>query len=381
MYRYRGLDSIESLYEAIILAGPDLVVPCDDGVVWQLHELHRTKPELRPLIERSLGAATGYEVVAGRAELMQIAHELQVRTPETKEIRDRTDLRAWFSGPGLTTGGSGVLKLDWTCGGKGVRIVRSLAEAERAMDVMRQPVTFMTALGRWLLIHDATAFWKWKNHRRPAFTLQQFVKGRPANAMLACREGQVLAMLTVEVLCAQSSMGTALVARPIENDEIRTAAERIAQRLQLSGFHGLDFMIEDGTGFAYLIELNPRCTQLGHLQIGTQGDLVGVLCGAFGSTRPPQDKRRISEETIAFFPEVLWSKPECSYLETAYVDIPWEEPRLVQELMRRDWRDRQFLARLYRAIRPPKQSAVVFEVQLPLAAQDYAEPTGALQQS
>jgi hypothetical protein len=363
IYRYRGMDSIDSLHEAITSAEPDLVVPCDDGVVWQLHELHRIVAELRPLIERSLGAATGYEVVAGRAKLMQVAQELGIRTPETKEIRDRTDLQAWFSAPGQAPSGPGVLKLDWTCGGKGVRVVRSLEEAEREMDVMRRPITFMTAFGRWLLIYDAMAFWNWENHRRPAFTLQQFVKGRPANTMLACRDGKVLAMVTVEVLCAQSSTGTALVARPIQNDEIRIAAEKIAQRLQLSGFHGLDFMIEDGTGFAYLIELNPRCTQLGHLQIGAQGDLVGVLCGAFGSTRSLQDKRAISEETIAFFPEVLWSKPDCSYLDSSYVDIPWEEPRLVQELMRRDWRDRQFLARLYRAIRPPKQTAVVFEVQ------------------
>src|SRR5277367_4613293 len=66
IYPYRGLDSLQSLYEAIISAKPDFVVPCDDGVVWQLHELYQTKPDLRPLIERSIGAASGYETVACR---------------------------------------------------------------------------------------------------------------------------------------------------------------------------------------------------------------------------------------------------------------------------------------------------------------------------
>ncbi|MGH9595156.1 MAG: hypothetical protein ACRD3K_00015, partial [Edaphobacter sp.] len=33
IYRYRGLDSLQSLYEAIRLAKPDVVIPCDDGVV------------------------------------------------------------------------------------------------------------------------------------------------------------------------------------------------------------------------------------------------------------------------------------------------------------------------------------------------------------
>src|SRR5271167_2979564 len=75
IYPYRGLDSLQSLYDAITQSKPYLLIPCDDGVVWQLHELHRTKPELRPLIERSLGAAAGYEVVASRGRFMKTVEE------------------------------------------------------------------------------------------------------------------------------------------------------------------------------------------------------------------------------------------------------------------------------------------------------------------
>jgi len=314
-------------------------------------------PELRLLIERSLGGPSGYEIVVRRAELMQIAEEMGIRTPRTRIIRSATDLREWFSGLGT----SGVLKLDRTCGGKGVRIGHSLTEAEQALSMMRIPSTFMTAFGRWLLIHDALAFWKWKSYGQPAVTIQQFVAGRPANTLLACREGKVLAMVTVEVLFAQSTTGTALAVRLIENEEIRTAAERIAERLQLSGFHGLDFILEEETGHAYLIELNPRCTQLGHLRIAPEGDLAGVFCRSFSGATLPEDAEFVSQETIAFFPEALMSHPQCPYLRTAYVDAPWEEPRLVREMMRRDWRDRRPLARLYRAIRSPKHVAVNFE--------------------
>jgi hypothetical protein len=357
IHPYRGACSLRSLHDAISSTSPDLVIPCDDGVVWQLHALHRSKPELRPLIERSLGGPAGYEIVAGRAELMQIARQVGIRVPQTKRIRSATDLGEWFSGPGA----SGVLKLDWTCGGKGVQIVRSLAEAEQALSMMRVPSTFLTALGRWLLIHDALALWKWKNHGQSAVTLQQFVAGRPANAMLACREGKVLAMVTVEVLFAQSTTGTALAVRLIESDEIRTAAELIAGQLQLSGFHGLDFILEEETGHAYLIELNPRCTQLGHLRIAPQGDLAGALCRSFSGATLPENAEFVNQETIAFFPEALMSHPKCPYLRTAYVDVPWEYPRLVREMILRDWRDRQTLARLYRAIRPSKRVAVNFE--------------------
>jgi hypothetical protein len=355
-YRYRGTDSLRSLGDAITSSNPDLVVPCDDGVVWQLHALHRARPELRVLIERSLGPPSSYETVAGRAELMEVAKELQVRIPRTARVSNAADLRMWFSADG-----AGVLKLDWTCGGKGVEVVHSLAEAEKALNTMRRPATFMTAFGRWLLIHDALAFWKWKHHRRRTLTMQQLVVGRPANTMMACRDGKVLALVTVEVLFAQGPTGTALAVRLVENDEIRTGAERIAERLQLSGLHGLDYILEDGTGDAYLIELNPRCTQLGHLQAGVDGDLAGIFCRAFTDTAPQTRQTPIDGRVIAFFPEALMSNPSCPYLRDAYVDAPWEEPRLVRELMRGDWRDRRLLARLYRAARPLKRTAVAFE--------------------
>jgi carbamoylphosphate synthase large subunit len=337
-----------------------------------LHALHRSNPELRQLIERSLGEASGYNIVTSRAEFMHAAQEIGIRAPQTKKIESANDLREWFSAPGA----SGVLKLDRTCGGKGVEIVRSLAEAEKALSRMRKPSTFMTALGRWVLVHDALSLWKWKSRDQPTVTLQRFIAGQPANTMLACREGKVLAMVTVEVLFAQSTTGTALAVRLIESDEIRTAAERIAARLQLSGFHGLDFVLEEETGNAHLIELNPRCTQLGHLRIAPQGDLAGVLCRSFSGATLPDNTEFLIQETIAFFPEAVMSHPKCPYLRTAYVDAPWEHPQLVREMTRRDWRDRGTLARLYRAIRPQKRVAVNFE-PIPFGGAAIRESAGA----
>jgi hypothetical protein len=357
IHHYRGLNSLKSLDEAITLSDPDLVVPCDDTVVWQLHELHRTKLRLQPLIERSLGVASSYGIVAGRAELMEIAQELEIRTPQTRRIAIATDLEEWFSVPGT----SGVLKADRMCSGKAISVVHSLAEAEQARAELCRPMRLIETLARWLFIHDATAIWKRKNIGSPKLSIQQFIPGPPANAMLACRDGKVLAMVMVEVLCAQGETGPSLVVRLIENQEMRTTAERIAHRLNLSGLHGLDFILEEGTGNAYLIELNPRCTQLGHLQIAEQGDLVGVLCGTFtgSSVRPKQ--KPIDQETIAFFPQALLANPKSPYLKNAYVDVPLDEPRLVREMMRRDWRDRNFLVRSYHVLRPPHRPVVVFE--------------------
>ena len=58
------------------------------------------------------------------------------------------------------------------------------------------------------------------------------------------------------------------------------ATERMARRLNLSGMHGFDFMLESQTGNAYLIEINPRATQVGHLTLGLGRDIPAALYSA-----------------------------------------------------------------------------------------------------
>jgi serine phosphatase RsbU (regulator of sigma subunit) len=57
-----------------------------------------------------------------------------------------------------------------------------------------------------------------------------------------------------------------------------------------------------GTGAAYLIELNPRCTQLGHLRLPGQGDLAGVLIPNSQAKIPPLSISRSRATPTPFFP-------------------------------------------------------------------------------
>src|SRR5882757_9365065 len=54
------LASRASLIAAIRKVRPDLIVPCDDSTVFLLHEIHAAHPDLRPIIERSLGHPDGF---------------------------------------------------------------------------------------------------------------------------------------------------------------------------------------------------------------------------------------------------------------------------------------------------------------------------------
>lgn len=354
IHRYSAWTSLQSLEAAIHASGPDLIVPCDDGVVRQLHHLHRTVPVLREVIERSLGSAESYDIIASRAMLMRVAQDLGVCIADTVEIDTVAGLEAWFG----TSRESGVLKVDDTYAGNGVRIVNSLAKAEDALDSLRRPPGLLLAVARWHALRDVLGIWRWAHHRTRPLTLQRYVRGTPANAMIACRDGKLLAILSVKVLWSEGETGPATVVQVIENGEMKLAAERLVDRLRLSGFHGLDFIVDTETGHASLIELNPRCTQLGHLVACDEGDLVGVLCRSMFPKCELQMRGRIHERTIAFFPQLLFASGRCLPLDDAYIDVPWSEPELVRQLAACDWRRRRWLARLYSVFRSPARTAV-----------------------
>ena len=355
---YRSIGSLTALRKAIFAADPDAVIPCDDAVVWQLHQLYQDEPQLRGLISRSLGSAAHFETVGSREGLHQVALELDIRVPRTERVRTQEELRRCFERGGSATA---VLKQDGTWGGNGVRVVHTLAEAAVAFSGMLQAPRRATAFKRMVINHDPIALWLGRHFKEPVVTLQEFIPGRPANLMMACWGGEVLGAVTVEVLWSHGATGAAMVVRLIDNAEITQAACALARRLELSGFHGVDFMLEAKSGAAYLIELNPRCTQLGHLPMAGWGDLAGLLgrhLGADAETRfeEPQLPGLAVGDTIAFFPKALLLKPGSAYVRNGYQDTPWEEPALMRELLREGWPERQRLARLYHWLRPQTQT-------------------------
>jgi hypothetical protein len=348
IYLYKSIDSVGSLKTAILRSKADVIVPCDDGVVWQLHALHTDSPELRGLIESSLGPAESYEIIRSRGDLLSTAAELGIRTPQTVELRSKDDLQHW----NLT---SGVLKLDGSWGGTGVEIADSPTAIMQAYEKLSKPKGAGFSWKRFFVNRDPLALWSWKNARRPRITIQQFIPGRPANAMFACWKGEVIGIVAVEVLNSQGATGSATVVQVIQHPEMMEAARKLSKKLSLHGFHGLDFILEKDTNDAYLIELNPRCTQLGHLRLPNQGDLAGVFSSRLREEELSTPLDPIKGDTIAFFPQAFLLNPKNPYLVSGHHDVPWEEPALIRELLQGPWPDRQWPARVYHFFRPPKR--------------------------
>jgi hypothetical protein len=336
-YTYHALDGLASVANAISDAKPDLIVPGDDLATQHLHLLyaqeHRKGAAGVPvcaLIERSLGAPENFPLLYARTKFMELAQEEGVRVPKTEVIHDLGDLKRWIAQEGLPV----VLKADGSSGGSGVRVVRTLEDAERALRVLQAPPLLARAAKRALMDRDATLVWPSLLRRRSVVNAQAFVAGREATSAIACWKGKVLASLHFEVINKGISSGPATVLRRIESPEMSTAAEKMVRRLNLSGLHGFDFMIEAQTGDAYLIEINPRSTQVGHLTLGLGHDIPAALYSA-ASGRPVSPAPKITEDaTIALFPQEWIRDAASPFLQSAYHDVPWDKPELIRACVR-----------------------------------------------
>lgn len=354
LHSYYGPDPMAALQRAIAASAPDVLVPCDERTVWQLHVLHERRPDLRALIERSMGDPRSFPVLRSRAGLMQRAAQMGIRVPHTQSIGSREDLLGWFA----ARAGTAVLKLDGSWGGTGVRIVASAPEAISAWSQIVRPRSRIVAWKRSLVDHDPLAFGAGYSPKPPAMSIQEFVRGRPANTMVAAWMGRLLGMVSVEVLCAQDPTAPSTIVRLIENEEMASVSAKLVAGLGLSGFHGLDFILAQGTNAPYLIEVNPRCTQLGHLILPEQGDLAGMFGAQLGCRPQPQADAAIAGSLIAFYPQALACSPTSPYLPQSHHDVPWDEPRLVKALIRDPWVARQWLARVYGWVRGKESNPV-----------------------
>jgi hypothetical protein len=336
-HTYQGLTPLRSFVRAIAAAKPDLIVPGDDLAARHLHELYSRRElysgsatELGSLIERSLGLPEAFPIMHARAAFMELAREEGIRVPETEILKTGEDVKNWVERVGLPT----VLKADGTSGGEGVRVVRTAAEAQRAFRKLQSPPLLARALKRALVDQDRTLLWPSLRRHQPTVNAQAFVAGHEATSTIACWKGTVLASLHFEVLRKCSAAGHATVVRLIENAEMSTAIEKVVRRMGLSGLCGFDFMLEAGTGNAYLIEINPRTTQVGHITLGAGRDLPAALYGAI-SGHPSRVAPPVTEnDTIALFPHEWARDPRSEFLRTGYHDVPWDTPELIHACIR-----------------------------------------------
>ena len=332
-YPYSGLTASRSIARGILASKPDLVIPCDDLASSQLHQLYAAEEKragpnspICTVLARSLGAPKNFSMLYERATFIEMAANEGVRVPKMTVVASLNEMRKWATNVGLPI----VLKSDCSSGGEGVRVVHTMADAERAFDKLHAPPMLAQAAKRALIDGDNTRVWPSILRKRSVVSAQEFIAGHEATSLVACWNGAVLAENHFEVLNKVHSSGPASALRRVDNAEMSAAVTKMVRRLNLSGMNGFDFMIEAATGNAYLIELNPRTTQVGHLALGPGHDLPAALYAAVTGNAPQPVPAVTQSDVFALFPAEWNRNPESAFLKIGFHDVPWAEPELIR---------------------------------------------------
>jgi hypothetical protein len=332
------------LHAALSVAAHDLVIPCGDMPWLQLQQLRHRETRHAHLLQRSLGAEAARVTLSSRYATLELARELGIRVPRSALARDVADLRAWHARPGTRC----VLKADYSNGGAGVAITDGFEASLEAWHRLRARPRLARALAQRYLSRVPLALWARAQLRgRPVpVTLQQFVDGEPANALFFCRDGKVLGAVAVIAARTAGTTGPATIVRPYDDADMIEAGSALIQRLELSGFVGLDFMIEQATKTPYLIEVNPRCTPIGHLALPAVGSLAGKVATDLGAPVPQAPPQPITAGSIALIGGL---RPGYEVPADTHLDLP-EDPALVQALTLAPRPQRSALHRLFKTI-------------------------------
>jgi len=343
---YRARSPRRGLEAALRRFQPDMVIPCDERAVRDLHIVcQQTRyPHIKLLIERSTAPAAHFPVITSRAELLSLARRLGVRVPTSMALPDIAALNGWTA----QNAAPFVLKADGSWSGFGVRIISNATTAAATYLRMTRRSSGRMALREALLEGDYFGIRSWLRRERPAMSVQRYIDGSPANVGVACYQGEVLAAVCAEAVATISSTGPSTVARIIHNPEMVEASRRVVRELGLSGMIGFDFMIEATTGAAYLIEMNPRNTPICAVRLGPGRDLAEALVARIASRPVRARAPRTRQDIVVFFPDTWLLDPASHLLHSGYHDVPWEEPELVRVLMQPERRERYWVLRLLR---------------------------------
>lgn len=302
---------------------PRLVIPCDDTAFRLLQMVVLEPPEeLRPevqlqlahLIRESLGDPAYYRASVEKTALPAAAAAMGVRVPAHAVVADLASAQAFAATHGYPV----VLKRDHSTAGEGVEIV------ERADGLAPAFAALAGGAGE----AGGTA-------RTARLLIQALIPGTIHYENTAAWNGTRIGGFAVERLEYSHVKGPATVIRCYHSPQIRDFSARLVAGFRMTGLFATEYMIHQNTGEAYLLEINRRLTPGMHVGARVGVDLCALLHSAVqGSAAPTKrDPDAGAEWVNVHFPQEWLRDPASRYLRERPVDVPWDEPDLVEAML------------------------------------------------
>jgi hypothetical protein len=164
--------------------------------------------------------------------------------------------------------------------------------------------------------------------------VQAYIPGRTQYFAGTAWRGSLLCGYAVDKLAGESQ-GPASVVRYFHSAELQGSATRLAAGFGATGVFAPEYIIHERTGEPYLVEINRRITPGTH-----RGEFINVSTGAalFAAIEggPLNTRRRLDDDekrVFVNFPQEWLRDPTSSYLRDYPVDVPWDEPELIEAIL------------------------------------------------
>jgi hypothetical protein len=299
-----------------------MVLPCDDIAFRLMQQLVVAPPnnmqpvlqlQLASLITESLGDSAHYRTSVDKTLICPAAEAAGARVPPYRVISDWAEAKSFAT----THGWPVVLKRSHSSAGEGVAIC---ADQDALVRQFARLVNNNT-----LNLNDADA---------NRLLVQAYIPGRTQYFAGTAWRGSLLCGYAVDRLAGEPQ-GPASVVRYFHSAELVCSATKLAAGFGATGIFAPEYIIHERTGEPYLIEINRRITPGTHrgefINVSTGCALFAAMGGGPLNTRTRLDDGE--EYVFVSFPHEWLRDPESRYLRDYPVDVPWDEPGLIEAML------------------------------------------------
>ncbi|WP_413577672.1 ATP-grasp domain-containing protein [Bdellovibrio sp. HCB290] len=308
----------------------DIILPGDEDALLAMQNLANTSSKIPGLgfLSKKLRQFTAPRefdsVVLNKSRFVENCREWGVRVPKNTRVDSLEMALQEVSSFGYPV----VLKFDFGYGASGVTVCQNEVDLRKGF-AKHSTVGFSKKLKELIkrlvfVVQEST---------EAGISLQQYISGPVGLVPFVAKNGHVFAINPMlKHKTYPGATGPSSVVKGIDNPEVRNAVMVSASKLNYSGFGSLDFIIDEKTQDAYIIELNPRPVPTSHFsgELCAEDLCVALYDGLYGkvSIGSPVFKPYL----IALFPNEKRRDPNSPYLTEAYHDVPAGDPELQSAL-------------------------------------------------
>ncbi len=316
---------------------PEVVVHGDEDALLALQTIRRFTSKLPGLrwIAKTISNSICDEkfdfLTLSKADFVQKCSEWGVLTPKNIKVQTWEDVLVAAKQVGYPL----VLKRDMGYGGSGVTICQDERQLQESFQKLEKISVLARVKGIVRKIFFVSIF-----SGEDVVSVQQFVSGTVGLIPFVSKNGKLISanpMLKFKTHPGQT--GPTSVGQGYFDPTLLEAVQVVSGKMNYTGFGSLDFIVDEKTKKAFIIELNPRATPVVHL---TKEQVGHDLCDAFYKSQQDIAKRpvellfneaNLKPYLIALFPNEQRRDPNSPYIKGSDYDIPVDDPELIKVLL------------------------------------------------